>query len=80
MDESVIVDNLTTMALNTTLGQQCTKKFLLQHFYDFLQMFYILFPSEEVHEKSEDVPSYEVNVSSPLESSIVDHLCYSLFQ
>ena len=55
-----------TLASNTSLdvlGRKCVTDFGISFFYDFLQMFYILFPSENVYAKGEDVPSYEVNVS-----------------
>lgn len=66
-DSSLCNDTgLVSVAPNVTmraLGNQCVQDFMLQFLYDFLQMFYIVFPSEDLKENDPEVPNYEINVS-----------------
>lgn len=55
-----------TMLANRTLpdlGRQCLQDFVIKNFFEFLQMFYIVFPSQHQPEGDTDVYNYEVNVS-----------------
>lgn len=51
------VKNVSSMA---ALSEQCVQDFFIRSFYDFLQMFYIVWPSEN---SDDPEVNYELNVS-----------------
>lgn len=66
MNSSLCTESSSTIAeANSSadyLSQQCVHDFFLYSLYDFLQMFYIVWPSENTYESGHDVPNYELNV------------------
>lgn len=68
MENAVISANMSsaTELANLTLpelGRQCFQDFVLKSFFEFLQMFYIVFPSQHKEESETEVYNYELNVS-----------------
>lgn len=56
------------------LGERCARDFVKSSIYDILQLFYIVFPSENYNKPPSEVHNYELSVSSLL--TLFDLLIY----